>query len=189
MYFFFFFFVKVRYKFMFYLFLCSPQLQTFFQRLNSQFEPRDAQDEVALNQSVETPDLQVVRIEDSFSSLLSKVGALVNRSVVLVSHFHHELDQALRRAFSPELQDDRERELQLKPKNKALDSAFLEGVGLDDVLDSFFDFGRRVLDEFGAVVTQAFSDIHGAAEKTGEGAFVVIHEVNFCHHLLVHPTQ
>ncbi|XP_056333142.1 clusterin-like protein 1 [Danio aesculapii] len=147
----------------------TNKLQTFFQRLSSHFEPHDAQDEVALNQSAETPDLQVVRIEDSFSSLISKVGALVNRSVVLVSHFRHELDQALRRAFSPELQDDREREVQLKPENKALDSAFLEGVGLDDVLDSFFDFGRRVLDEFGAVVTQAFSDIHEAAEKTGEG--------------------
>lgn len=121
-----------------------------------------------LNQSAENPDLEVVRIEDSFSNLHSKVGTLVNRSVVLVSHFHHELDQALRRAFSPELQEDKESELVLKPANKALDSAFLEGVGLEDVLESFFDFGRSVLEEFGAVVTQAVSDIHDAMEKTDE---------------------
>lgn len=121
-----------------------------------------------LNQSAENPDLEVVRIEDSFSNLHSKVGTLVSRSVVLVSHFHHELDQALRRAFSPELQEDKESKLVLKPANKALDSAFLEGVGLEDVLESFFDFGRSVLEEFGAVVTQAVSDIHDAMEKTDE---------------------
>ncbi|XP_067219988.1 clusterin-like protein 1 [Chanodichthys erythropterus] len=144
----------------------TNKLQNFFQRLSSRFGPRDTQDEVALNQSAENPDLEVVRIEDSFSNLLTKVGTLVNRSVVLVSHFHHELDQALRRAFSPELQEDKERELALKPANKALDSAFLEGVGLDDVLESFFDFGRSVLEEFGAVITQAFSDIHDAGMKT-----------------------
>ncbi|XP_056123545.1 clusterin-like protein 1 [Rhinichthys klamathensis goyatoka] len=146
----------------------TNKLQNFFQRTSSRFGPRDAQDEVALNQSAENPDLEVVRIEDSFSNLLSKVGTLVNRSAVLVSHFHHELDQALRRAFSPELQGDKESELALKPANKALDSAFLEGVGLDDVLESFFDFGRNVLEEFGAVITQAFSDIHDAVEKTAK---------------------
>ncbi|XDV27423.1 hypothetical protein PO909_030958 [Leuciscus waleckii] len=144
----------------------TNKLQNFFQKLSSRFGPRDARDEVALNQSAENPDLEVVRIEDSFSNLLTKVGTLVNRSAVLVSHFHHELDQALRRAFSPELQEDKESELALKPANKALDSAFLEGVGLDDVLESFFDFGRNVLEEFGAVITQAFSDIHDAVEKT-----------------------
>ncbi|XP_067309704.1 clusterin-like protein 1 [Pseudorasbora parva] len=146
----------------------TNKLQNFFQRLSSRFGPRDAQDEVALNQSAENPDLEVVRIEDSFSSVLTKVGTLVNRSVVLVSHFHHELDQALRRAFSPELQEDKESELALKPANKVLDSAFLEGVGLDDVLESFFDFGRSVLEEFGAVITKAFSDMHDAVEKTEE---------------------
>ncbi len=111
----------------------------------------------------------------SFSNLLTKVGTLVNRSVVLVSHFHHELDQTLRRAFSPELQGDKESELVLKPANKALDSAFLEGVGLEDVLESFFDFGRSVLEEFGAVVTQAVSDIHDATgeDRGGERCFIL----------------
>ncbi|KTG38490.1 hypothetical protein cypCar_00021749 [Cyprinus carpio] len=128
----------------------TNKLQNFFQRLSSRFGPRDTQDEVVLNQSAENPDLEVVRIEDSFSNLLTKVGTLVNRSVVLVSSFHRELDQTLRRAFNPELQENNESELVLKPANKALDSAFLEGVGLEDVLESFFDFGRSVLEEFGA---------------------------------------
>ncbi|KTF74507.1 hypothetical protein cypCar_00032228 [Cyprinus carpio] len=144
------------------------KLQNFFQRLSSRFGLRDTQDDIVLNQSAENPDLEVVRIEDSFSNLVTKVGSLVSRSVVLVSHFHHELDQALRRAFSPELQEDKESELVLKPANKALDTAFQEGVGLEDVLESVFDFGRSVLEEFGAVVTQAFSDIHDTMEKTEE---------------------
>lgn len=124
-------------------------------------------------QSAETPDLEVVRIEDSFNNLLTKVGTLVNHSVVLVSHFHRELDQALRTAFSPEA--DRETELMLKPSNEGLDSDFLQGVGLDDVLESFFDFGRSVMEEFGAVITQVFSDLHDSAEdkNANEGAVVL----------------
>lgn len=120
-----------------------------------------------LNQSAGNPDLEVVRIEDSFNSLLTKVGTLVNRSVVLVSHFHHELDQALRTAFSPEV--DREREVMLKTSDEDLDSDFLEGVGLDDVLESFFDFGRTVMEEFGVVITQVFSDLHVEEKKANEG--------------------
>ncbi|XP_057189232.1 clusterin-like protein 1 isoform X2 [Triplophysa rosa] len=141
----------------------TNKLQNFFQRLSSRFGPRDAQDEIVLNQSAENPDLEVVRIEDSFNNLLTKVGTLVSHSVVLVSHFHHELDQALRTAFSPEV--DRETELMLKPSNEELDSDFLQGVGLDDVLESFFDFGRSVMEEFGAVITQVFGDLHDSAEE------------------------
>lgn len=124
-----------------------------------------------LNQSAENPDLEVVRIEDSFNTLLTKVGTLVNRSVVLASHFHHELDQALRTAFSPEA--DREIQLVLRPSSEDLDSDFLQGVGLDEVLESFFDFGRSVLEEFGAVITQVLSDVHDSAEdkKANEGVY------------------
>ncbi|XP_051554209.1 clusterin-like protein 1 isoform X1 [Myxocyprinus asiaticus] len=147
----------------------TNKLKNFFQRLSSRLGPRDPLDEVALNQSAENPDLEVVRIKDSFNNLLTKVGTLVNRSVVLVSHFHHELDQALHKTFSPEIQEDRESELGLKPANEALDSAFLQGVGLDDVLESFFDFGRSVLEEFGAVITQVFSDLHETVKETEKG--------------------
>ncbi|KAA0719302.1 Clusterin-like protein 1 [Triplophysa tibetana] len=141
----------------------TNKLQDFFQRLSSRFGPRDAQDAIVLIQSAETPDLEVVRIEDSFNNLLTKVGTLVNHSVVLVSHFHFELDQTLHTAFSPEA--DRETELMLKPSNEDLDSDFLQGVGLDDVLESFSDFGRSVMEEFGAVITQVFSDLHDSPEE------------------------
>ncbi|XP_051989375.1 clusterin-like protein 1 isoform X1 [Xyrauchen texanus] len=144
----------------------TNKLQNFFQRLSSRFGPRDPQDKIALNQTAENSDLEVVRIEDSFSNLLTKVGTLVNRSMVLVSHFHHELDQALHKAFSPELQENWESDLEIKPANETLDSAYLQGVGLDDVLESFFDFGKSVLEEFGAVITQVFSDLHETVKET-----------------------
>nr|XP_055059905.1 clusterin-like protein 1 [Misgurnus anguillicaudatus] len=138
----------------------TNKLQNFFQRLqSSHFGPRDTHDEDVLNQSTEDPDLDVVRIEDSFTNLLTKVGTLSNRSIVLVSHFHHEMDQGLRQAFSPES------EVVPKPSGEPLDSAFLSGLGLDDVLESFFDFGTSVLEEFGAVITQVFSDLHDSVEE------------------------
>ena len=122
--------------------------------------------DVVVNQSSETPensDVEVIRIEDSFNRLLAKVATLFDRSMVLVSRIQNKLDSALQKAFSPQLKD------QVKPTvdpfSPARDSAFLKGVGLEEVLDSFFDFGKSGVEGFGAVVTQVFDDLHEAVEE------------------------
>lgn len=47
----------------------------------------------------------------------------------------------------------------------ARDSGFLQGVGLEEVMDSFLDFGKSVVEEFEAVVTQVFDGLHEAVEE------------------------
>ncbi|KAL7879937.1 hypothetical protein SRHO_G00021910 [Serrasalmus rhombeus] len=143
----------------------STKLEGFFRRVSTRFGSQGFREELEMNQGGESPDLDVVRIEDSFNSLLTKVGNLVNRSMVLVSRFQKQLDQALRKAFTPELQEDEDREVLLPSAGEELDSAFLQGVGLDEVLESFFDFGRNLAEEFGAVVTQVFDNLHGTIEE------------------------
>ncbi|XP_046883264.1 clusterin-like protein 1 [Hypomesus transpacificus] len=147
------------------------KVENFFRRVSSRFSPREQRplvvegsvDDVVVNQSSENSDVEVVRIEDSFSRLLTKVTSLFNRSRVLVSRIQNKLDSALQKAFSPKLKD------QVKPTEDPFspdrDSAFLKGVGLEEVLDSFFDFGKSVVEEFGAVVTQVFDDLHDAVEE------------------------
>uniref|UniRef100_A0A3Q1FEP2 Clusterin n=1 Tax=Acanthochromis polyacanthus TaxID=80966 RepID=A0A3Q1FEP2_9TELE len=104
-------------------------------------------------------DIEVARIEDSFNRLMSKVGTVVNHSVTLVSRMRSRLDKVLQRAFLNNT-DVLTEESTSDPYYPSRDSGFLQGVGLEEVLESFFDFGKSVVEEFGAVVTQVFDDIH-----------------------------
>ncbi|XP_033507024.2 clusterin-like protein 1 [Epinephelus lanceolatus] len=143
------------------------KVENFFRRVSRRFSPReppmDAGD-ILVNQGPDATDTEVDRIEDSFNRLASKVGMLVNRSVALVSRMSSKLDKALQRAFLNDTDIPLE-ETEADPYDPSRDSGFLQGVGLEEVLDSFFDFGKSVVEEFGAVVTQVFDDIHEAVEE------------------------
>lgn len=109
-------------------------------------------------------DTEIVRIEDSFKRLIHKVSALVDRSIALVSRMSSSLDKVLQKAFLNDT-DTLTEESTSDPYSPSRDSGFLQGVGLEEVLDSFFDFGKSVLDEFGAVVTQVFDGTSEAVQE------------------------
>ncbi|XP_061879757.1 clusterin-like protein 1 isoform X2 [Entelurus aequoreus] len=138
----------------------QSKVENFFHRVSRHFsfsEPQLEAGDILVNQDPEDPDLEVVRIQDSFTRLSRKVGMLVNNSVALASRMSDKLDRALQKALlSGSLVPTT-----TTTADTARDSAFLQGVGLEEVLDSFFDFGRSVVEEFGAVVTQVFDDLHG----------------------------
>lgn len=149
----------------------SPNMDTLMGEEQADSPALEAQSEsptLEAQTQYETSDVEVVRIEDSFSRLATKVGTLFSRSVTLVSRIHDRLDAALQRAFAPPTPGKEE---ELRPTaipdllSPARDSAFLRGVGLEEVLDSFLDFGRSVVEEFGAVVTQVFDDGNEAEEE------------------------
>uniref|UniRef100_A0A667XH82 Clusterin n=1 Tax=Myripristis murdjan TaxID=586833 RepID=A0A667XH82_9TELE len=117
-----------------------------------------------INQSADNPDMEVARIEDSFKRLMSKVGTLVDRSINLVSKMSGKLDKVLQKAFLNKT-DEVVEVATTDPFYPARDSGFLQGVGLEEVLESFFDFGKSVVEEFSAVVTQVFDDLHEAVEE------------------------
>ncbi|XP_044077033.1 clusterin-like protein 1 [Siniperca chuatsi] len=142
------------------------KVENLFRRVSRHFGPRephiDAGD-ILVNQGADNTDTEVTRIEDSFNRLTSKVGTLVNRSVALVSRMRSRFDKVLQGAFLNNT-DILTEETTSDPYNPSRDSGFLQGVGLEEVLDSFFDFGKSVVEEFGAVVTQAFDELHEAVE-------------------------
>ncbi|XP_068593781.1 clusterin-like protein 1 [Cebidichthys violaceus] len=154
----------------------QAKVDNFFRRVSRRFGPREPRidaGDILVNQGPDNTntDTEVDRIEDSFNRLTGKVGLLVSRSVALVSRMRSRLDEVLQRAFlndSVVLTEEAAADLY----DAGRDSGFLQGVGLEEVLDSFFDFGKSVVEEFGAVVTQAFDDIHVAVEeekKKGSG--------------------
>lgn len=128
-------------------------------------EPAVEADDILVNQDPDSPDAEVVRIQDAFTRLSRKVGLLVNSSAALASRMSDGLDRAIRRAL---LSAPLAPSATVAPDDPARDSGFLQGVGLEEVLDSFFDFGRSVVEEFGAVVTQAFDGLHTAQQEAKE---------------------
>ncbi|XP_070701687.1 clusterin-like protein 1 [Pempheris klunzingeri] len=141
------------------------KVENLFRRVSKRFgtrEPRMDAGDILVNQGPDNTDAEVLRIQDAFNRLISKVGALVSRSVTLVSRMSSRLDKVLQRAF---LNDTLTEDTTSDPFDPSRDSAFLQGVGLEEVLDSFYDFGRSVVEEFGAVVTQVFDDLHQAVEE------------------------
>lgn len=136
-------------------------MENFFRTVSRRFEPSEPQmdaGDILVNQDPENSDTEVDRIEDSFQHLISKVGTLVNHSVSLVTRMPNRLDKVLQMAFL-NITDVVTDETTPDPYEPGRDSGFLQGVGLDEVLDSFFDFGRSVVEEFGAVVTQLSDDL------------------------------
>ncbi|XP_046706810.1 clusterin-like protein 1 [Silurus meridionalis] len=137
----------------------SSKLEGFFHGLSTRFGLLSTQEELRVNKSTEIPDTDLRRLEESFNDLVSRVDMLVNRSIALVFRFHSKLNETLQQAFAPEPHKD--------TKIKALDSDFLQGVGvgLQEVLDSFVDFTSSMMEEFESMITQAFDDLHGVIEE------------------------
>ncbi|XP_026229782.1 clusterin-like protein 1 [Anabas testudineus] len=145
----------------------QAKVENFFRRVSRRFGPREPRmdaGDILVNQEPENTDTEVSRIEDSFNHLMSKVGTLVNRSVALVSRMRNRLDKALQGAFLNNT-DLLMEETTPDPYYPARDSGFLQGVGLEEVMDSFLDFGKSVVEEFEAVVTQVFDGLHEAVEE------------------------
>lgn len=155
----------------------QTQVENLFRRVSRRFGPRKPSieaDDILVNQGPDDTDNEVSRIEESFSRLISKVGTLVNCSVTLVTKMSDRLDKVLQKAFLNNTDILKEEADTADPYDPARDSGFLQGVGLEEVLDSFFDFGKSVVEEFGAVVTQVFDDIQVAVEeekKRGRSCF------------------
>ncbi|XP_047224136.1 clusterin-like protein 1 isoform X2 [Girardinichthys multiradiatus] len=143
------------------------KVETFFQRVSRRFGPRERPLEagdILVNQGPDKSETDVLQIEDSFRRVISKVGTLVNRSITLVSRMSSNLDRVLQKAFLNNT-DVLSEESTSNPYDPGHDSGFLQGVGLEEVLESFFDFGKSVVEEFGAVVTQVFDDLHQTVEE------------------------
>ncbi|XP_061695537.1 clusterin-like protein 1 [Syngnathoides biaculeatus] len=145
------------------------KVENFFRRVSRRFsssEPLAEADDVLVNRDPDIPDPEVARIQDAFARLSRKVGTLVNSSAALASRMRDGLDRAVRGAL---LSGPPVPGATLDPADPARDSGFLQGVGLEEVLDSFFDFGRSVVEEFGAVVTQAFVGLNEAQARDRKG--------------------
>ncbi|CAG12292.1 unnamed protein product [Tetraodon nigroviridis] len=150
----------------------KKKVENFFRRVSSRFgnrERRADRGDILVNQDLNDTDAQVVRIEESFNRLVDKVSALAARGDTLVSRLSAKLGKVFQKTFLKDL-DAPTKETSEDPYSPDRDSGFLQGVGLEEVLGSFYDFGKSVLDEFGAVVTQVFGGISEVVQEEKKNA-------------------
>ncbi|XP_035287423.1 clusterin-like protein 1 [Anguilla anguilla] len=137
------------------------KVEQFFQKMTSLAN----QEVLLVNGSAEDLDVEVLQVEDSFGRLLRRVGSLYDRSVALATSMHQEFAQVFRAVFSPETSGGSVEHL-AQARGEPDSSDFFQGVGLDEVLETFFNFSRSVLQEFSSAVTQVFDDIHQTFQET-----------------------
>ncbi|XP_029979000.1 clusterin-like protein 1 isoform X2 [Sphaeramia orbicularis] len=104
------------------------------------------------------PDLEL-EADALFRQLLSNVSLWYNQSFGLVKKMQQVLGHSFLEAFTIDLPP---RPL---PATQSYSSpSFFRTVSLDHILDSVYDFGRNVLEEFSSTVAEVFEEIQEAEE-------------------------
>ncbi|XP_022622942.1 clusterin-like protein 1 [Seriola dumerili] len=105
-------------------------------------------------------ELELLQAEASFGQLLSNISLLYNQSLTLVKKMQQRFGHSFFAAFTAEIQPST-----LSGVQDDSTAGFLATAGLDHILDSVYDFGRNVLEEFSSTVTDVFEEIHEAEES------------------------
>ncbi|XP_034039086.1 clusterin-like protein 1 [Thalassophryne amazonica] len=152
------------------------KVESFFHGVSKRFglgQPRTDTGDILVNQGHEESDTDITQIESSFNRLVNMVDTLVNRSAAVVSRMRGKLDAVLQTAFLNRTTALMEKDTS-DPFYPSRDSGFLQGLGLDELLDSFYDFSRSVMEEFGAAVTRMFDrqkEVVNEAKRKGKEIF------------------
>ncbi|XP_071341051.1 clusterin-like protein 1 isoform X2 [Trachinotus anak] len=104
-------------------------------------------------------ELELLQAEASFSQLLSNISLLYNQSIILAKKMQQRLGHSFFAAFTAELQPS-----SLSGIQGGSTAGFFTTADLDHILDSVYDFGRNVLEEFSSTVTDVFEEIQEAEE-------------------------
>lgn len=123
----------------------------------SQNEESAGQSSSAQNEA--KAEQEILQAEGSFSQLLSNTSLLYNHSIALVKKMQQRFGHSFFAAFTAELQPSALSGIRDGPT-----AGFFTAAGLDHILDSVYDLGRNVLDEFSSTVTDVFEEIQEAEE-------------------------
>ncbi|CAB1349518.1 unnamed protein product [Coregonus sp. 'balchen'] len=151
----------------------SFKVEEFFRKLSSQLETPDQvvnQNRDNLNQTQNSedpdPDLELVRLNATFSQMQGKISSLHNRSTELVNKMHQEFGHGFWVAFTTKLKPK-----PLSPTQESPNGGFFMGMGrlgsmgLDDVLEEVYDFGRAVVEDFSDAMTDVLDEMQEAVDE------------------------
>ncbi|KAM9839718.1 clusterin-like protein 1 [Aulostomus maculatus] len=139
----------------------SSKVEEFFRKMSSQLEKMDNQTQeraggtsLAQNQVTEDKaDLQLLQAEATFSQLLANTSLLYNHSILLVKNMPEVFGGSFPVALATGLQPT-----PLLARQSSFSAGFFRTTGLDHVLDSVYDFGRNMLEDFSSMVTDVLEE-------------------------------
>lgn len=130
------------------------------ERVYDQNEENAGRTNSAENQVTEDEaDMELLQADASFSQLLSNISLLHNQSVTLVKKMQQVFGHSFLAAFTAEVQPG-----PLSAMQGGSSAGFFRTVGLDHIVDSVYDFGRNVLEEFSSTVVDVFEEVQEAEE-------------------------
>lgn len=153
----------------------SMQVEEFFRKMAAQLDATENvynQNEEKVGRtnspknqvSEDEADLELQQVDASFSQLLPNISLLYNQSVTLVKKMQQVLGHSFLAAFTAELQPS-----PLSAMQGGSSAGFFRTVGLDHIVDSVYDFGRNVLEEFSSTISDVFEEIQEAEEYLQQG--------------------
>lgn len=143
----------------------ASQLEATDHVYNQNEENAGGNDSVQIQIAGEKADLELLQADTVFSQLLSNISLLHNQSVHLVKTMQEVFGNTFLAAFTTDQQPG-----SLSDIPSGSSASFLGSVGLDHILDSVYDFGRNVLEEFSSTVADVFDDIEEAEEYFQQSA-------------------
>uniref|UniRef100_A0A8C4S1K6 Clusterin n=1 Tax=Erpetoichthys calabaricus TaxID=27687 RepID=A0A8C4S1K6_ERPCA len=145
----------------------SAKVENFFQEFSPFLSTFDNQD-ILVNQNEESGDNVLAHMEDSFKEMVSEVSMLFDRSVSLFYKLHEEFDQSFQAAFISGLNVEGAQNKKIPLNDVDSTQGFLEGLTLENVMESFFDFGKAIFEEFSSVVTEVLDEFNDTVTEEEE---------------------
>lgn len=148
----------------------SFKVEEFFRKMAAQLEATERvydqnEENVGRTNSPENQvtedeaDVEFLQADVSFGQLLSNISLLHNQSVFLVKRLQQVFGRSFLAAFDTELQPS-----PLSATQGGSSAAFFGMVGLGHIVDSVYDFGRNVLEEFSSTVADVYEEVQEAEE-------------------------
>lgn len=140
----------------------SAQLETQDEVYNQNQDPDQSQKPESQTQTPDGMEQELVQVDASFRQLKSRVGVLYNTSVELVNRMHQEFGHTFHVAFTTDLKPRL-----LTPTEETPSLGFLRGMGLEHILDSVYDFGKTMLEEFSYAMTDTLDEVKETQQQRG----------------------
>ncbi|NWH49529.1 CLUL1 protein, partial [Fregata magnificens] len=114
--------------------------------------------DIQFNEKPEKEDIQLVKMEDLFSQLLSDMGSIFDRSFIFFKQMQKEFDQSFQTYFMSDLDLNESPSMPALPEDTTRNDGSQKGWGIPGFLQIVFDFSKTVFEGVSEVITEAFDE-------------------------------
>ncbi|KFP58298.1 Clusterin-like 1, partial [Cathartes aura] len=126
--------------------------------------------DIQFNEKPEKEDIQLVKMEDLFSQLLSDMGSIFDRSFIFFKQMQKEFDQSFQMYFMSDLDLNESPSMPALPEDTTRNDRSQKGWGIPSFLQIVFDFSKTVFEGVSEVITEVFDEYRDNRRNVPEQA-------------------